>query len=132
MDALDVLRVLRRAQSESPPGLAANRLASGLKLHQDELNEVLERLSDMGLITRSPDDLWVLTCDARETSLAPVVDRFLLDRGQPRVRDDAEILKVASAVISQQNTPTLEELCGEAQNTGNGIAPVLQLEANKK
>ncbi|WP_263913815.1 YihY family inner membrane protein [Achromobacter sp. 79A6] len=132
VDALDVLRVLRRAQSESPPGLPANRLASGLKLHQDELNEVLERLSDMGLITRSPDDLWVLTCDARETSLAPVVDRFLLDRAQPRVRDDPEILKVASAVISQQNTPTLEELCGEAQNTGNGIAPVLQLEANKK
>ena len=33
-------------------------------------------LGDMGLATRSPDHLWVLTCDARETSLAPVVDRL--------------------------------------------------------
>jgi len=64
--------------------------------------------------------------------LAPVVDNFLLDRTQRRIRDDPEILRVASAVISQQNTPTLEEVCGEAQNTENGIAPILQLEANKK
>lgn len=123
---------LRRAQSLTPPGLPANVLASRLKLHQDELNDVLETLGDMGLATRSPDHLWVLTCDARETSLAPVVDRFLLDRGQPRVRNDAEILRVAAAVISRENAPVLEELCREAQNTGNDVAPVLQLEANKK
>ncbi|WP_238927893.1 YihY family inner membrane protein [Achromobacter xylosoxidans] len=132
VDALDVLRALRRAQPLTPPGLPANVLASRLKLHQDELNDVLETLGDMGLATRSPDHLWVLTCDARETSLAPVVDRFLLDRGQPRVRNDAEILRVAAAVISRENAPVLEELCREAQNTGNDVAPVLQLEANKK
>lgn len=132
VDALDALRALRRVQSANPPGLPANELASQLHLHQDELNEVLETLNTMGLATRSPEDNWVLTCDARETSLAPVVDNFLLDRTQRRVRDDPEILRVASAVISQQNTPTLEELCGEAQNTENGIAPILQLEANKK
>ncbi|MGE8589025.1 MAG: hypothetical protein ACN6OD_06450, partial [Alcaligenes sp.] len=102
------------------------------RLHQDELNDVLEKLSAMGLATRSPEDLWVLTCDARETSMAPVVDNFLLDRDQSRVRNDPEILRVASTVISQENAPTLEELCGEAQNTENGIAPLLQLEANKK
>lgn len=132
VDAVEVLRTLRRAQSRTPPGLPASQLASKLKLHQDELNDVLETLCDMHLVTRTPDDLWVLTCDARETSLAPLVDRFLLDRGQPRVRDDGEILRVAAAVISRENTPVLEELCGEAQNTGNGVAPVLQLEANKK
>ncbi|MNK54000.1 ribonuclease BN [compost metagenome] len=132
VDALDALRALRKAQATRPSGLSANALASQLRLHQDELNEVLESLSAMGLATRSPEDNWMLTCDARETSMAPVVDRFLLDRIQPRVRNDPEILRVASSVISQQNAPTLEELCGEAQNTQNGIAPVLQLEANKK
>ncbi|KRC82931.1 ribonuclease BN [compost metagenome] len=132
VDALDALRALRKAQATRPSGLSANALASQLRLHQDELNEVLESLSAMGLATRSPEDNWMLTCDARETSMAPVVDRFLLDRSQPRVRNDPEILRVASSVISQQNAPTLEELCGEAQNTQNGIAPVLQLEANKK
>ena len=132
VDALDALRALRRVQTSNPPGMPANVLASQLRLHQDELNEVLETLTTMGLVTRSPEDNWMLTCDARETSMAPVVDNFLLDRNQARVRDDPEILRVASAVISQQNTPTLEELCGEAQNTENGIAPLLQLEANKK
>jgi membrane protein len=132
VDALDALRALRKAQAANPPGLPANVLASQLRLHQDELNEVLETLSGMGLATRTPEDNWVLTCDAQKTSMAPVVDHFLLDRAQPRVRNDPEILRVASAVISQQNTPTLEEVCGEAQNTENGIAPILQLEANKK
>ena len=132
VDALDALRALRREQSANPPGLAVNVLASQLRLHQDELNDVLEKLSAMGLATRSPEDLWVLTCDARETSMAPVVDNFLLDRGQARVRNDPDILRVASTVISQENAPTLEELCGEAQNTENGVAPLLQLEANKK
>ncbi|MPT39695.1 MAG: YihY family inner membrane protein, partial [Achromobacter sp.] len=132
VDALDALRALRKAQAATPPGLPANVLAAQLRLHQDELNEVLETLSGMGLATRTPEDNWVLTCDARQTSMAPVVDHFLLDRTQSRVRNDPEILRVASAVISQQNTPTLEEVCGEAQNTENGIAPILQLEANKK
>ncbi len=131
VDAVDALRTLRQAQTANPPGLPANLLAAQLRLHQDELNEVLETLAEMGLATRSPESLWVLTCDARKTSMEPVVDRFLLDRGQPRVRNDPEILRVASAVISQQNAPTLEEVCGEAQNTENGIAPVLQLEAKK-
>ncbi|QKH33745.1 YihY family inner membrane protein [Achromobacter pestifer] len=131
VDAVDALRALRQAQTANPPGLPANLLAAQLRLHQDELNGVLETLAEMGLATRSPEGLWVLTCDARKTSMAPVVDHFLLDRGQPRVRNDPEILRVASAVISQQNAPTLEEVCGEAQNTENGIAPVLQLEAKK-
>ncbi len=131
VDAVDALRALRQAQTGNPPGLPANLLAAQLRLHQDELNEVLETLAEMGLATRSPEGLWVLTCDARKTSMAPVVDHFLLDRGQARVRNDPEILRVAAAVISQQNAPTLEEVCGEAQNTENGIAPVLQLEAKK-
>jgi membrane protein len=131
VDAVDALRTLRQAQATNPPGMPANVLAAQLRLHQDELNEVLETLAEMGLATRSPEGLWVLTCDARQTSMAPVVDHFLLDRSQPRVRNDPEILRVASAVISQQNAPTLEEVCGEAQNTENGIAPILQLEAKK-
>ncbi|SIT33365.1 YihY family inner membrane protein [Achromobacter sp. MFA1 R4] len=133
VDALAALRALRKAQLSTPGGVAANTLASQLRLHQDELNEVLETLSAMGLVTRSPEDNWMLTCDARTTSMAPVVDRFLIDRSQPRVRNDPDILRVASSVISPQTTPTLEELCGEAQNTDNDVAPVLlQLGANKK
>ena len=130
VDALDALRALRRAQAANPPGLTASALARQLRLHQDELNAVLETLNDMGLIARSTEGNWILACDARQTSMAPVVERFLLDQTRPRVRNDAEILRVAASVLGQP-APTLEDLCQEAQNTENEVVPVLGTEARK-
>ena len=123
------MRALRRAQAANPPGLTASALARQLRLHQDELNAVLETLNDMGLIARSTEGNWILACDARQTSMAPVVERFLLDQTRPRVRNDAEILRVAASVLGSQ--PTLEDLCQEAQNTENEVVPVLGTEARK-
>ena len=104
-----------RAQAANPPGLAASALARQLRLHQDELNAVLETLNDMGLIARSTEGNWMLACDARQTSMTPVVERFLLDQTRPRVRNDAEILRVAASVLGGQPVPTLEDLCQEAK-----------------
>ena len=132
VDALDALRALRRNQTAGGAGLPSSSLAARLRLHQDELLAVLEELSDMGLATRTQNDHWVLTCDARETSLAPVVDHFLIDRSRPRVRDDAAIVRVASSVLCGEDAPTLEDLCQEAQNTENTVAALLQWEAKKK
>ena len=131
VDALDALRALRRAQAANPPGLAASALARQLRLHQDELNAVLETLNDMGLIARSTEGNWILACDARQTSMTPVVERFLLDQTRPRVRNDAEILRVAASVLGGLPAPTLEDLCQEAQNTGNEVVPALGTEARK-
>ena len=105
VDALDALRALRRAQAANPPGLAASALARQLRLHQDELNAVLETLNDMGLIARSTEGNWMLACDARQTSMTPVVERFLLDQTRPRVRNDAEILRVAASVLAASRCP---------------------------
>ena len=92
---------------------------------------MLETLNDMGLIARSTEGNWMLACDARQTSMTPVVERFLLDQTRPRVRNDAEILRVAASVLGGQPVPTLEDLCQEAQNTGNEVVPALGTEARK-
>ena len=129
VDALDALRAPRPGRQ--PARLAASALARQLRLHQDELNAVLETLNDMGLIARSTEGNWMLACDARQTSMTPVVERFLLDQTRPRVRNDAEILRVAASVLGGQPVPTLEDLCQEAQNTGNEVVPALGTEARK-
>ncbi|MFQ6708127.1 hypothetical protein OMF50_18865, partial [Bordetella pertussis] len=128
-----VLRVLHAAQGSRPAGRSANALAKRLRLHHDELNAVLEALEDMGLVARTAEQRWVLTCDPRTTTLEPVFDRFLLDRGQPRLRDEPEIAAVAAGVLGQGPDPTLADLAGVAQNTDIGpAAAVLQLETGKK
>ncbi|MEN6165806.1 YihY family inner membrane protein [Bordetella pertussis] len=133
IDALGVLRVLHAAQGSRPAGRSANALAKRLRLHHDELNAVLEALEDIGLVARTAEQRWVLTCDPRTTTLEPVFDRFLLDRGQPRLRDEPEIAAVAAGVLGQGPDPTLADLAGVAQNTDIGpAAAVLQLETGKK
>ena len=104
VDALDALRALRRAQAANPPA-GGQRPGRQLRLHQDELNAVLETLNDMGLIARSTEGNWMLACDARQTSMTPVVERFLLDQTRPRVRNDAEILRVAASVLAASRCP---------------------------
>ena len=121
---------LRRAQAANPPGLAASALARQLRLHQDELNAVLETLNDMGLIARSTEGNWMLACDARQTSMTPVVERFLLDQTRPRAQRRRNPAG-GGVRPGSQPVPTLEDLCQEAQNTGNEVVPALGTEARK-
>lgn len=119
VDAINTLLALRDSLGLPPGGLSSHALASKLQLHQDELNEVLDILNDMGLVTRSADQRWVLTCDPHTTSLEPIFDRFLLDRDQAPVRDNPEILKSIKSILCDEAAPTLEELPRQAQNTQN-------------
>ena len=108
VDALDALRALRRAQAANPPGLTASALARQLRL-QDELNAVLETLNDMGLIARSTEGNWILACDARQTSMTPVVERSCWTRP---ARACATPKSCGWRRPSWgQPAPTLEDLC---------------------
>jgi len=137
IDALGVLRLLRHAQGSRPPGRSAAAMAKRLHLHHEELNAVLEQLHDMGLVARTATDRWILACDPRTASLAPVFDRFLLDRGQERLRHDPQVAEVAAGVLSG-GAPSLEELGAQAHNTSIDAAPgrpaaaIVTLEAGKK
>lgn len=132
IDALGVLRTLCGALGHTPPGCSANQLSSGLHLHHDELNSVLEELAEQGMVARTQEQRWILACDPHTTSMGPLFDRFLLDRGQPRLREAPEILDVASTLLNRGSTPTLEDLMLERHNTVNGSADILKIEAVKK
>jgi len=131
IDALAVLRSLLAAQGMRPAGRSASSLAKRLHLHHDELNEVLEKLETLGLIARTAEQRWILACDPRKTTLEPVFDHFLLDRRQPRLRDDPDVTRAAAGVLGQGPVPTLEEVAGLAHNTPNGLAAIVPLEAGK-
>jgi membrane protein len=132
IDAVEVLRCLYRNMGSNPAGRSASRLAVDLHLHHDELNAVLETLADLGMVVRTQDQRWLLACDPRRAALAPLFDRFLLDRGQRRLREAPEILQVAQAILATAASPTLEDLMQEAHNTDNGSADILKIEAVKK
>ncbi|CAM3703933.1 YihY family inner membrane protein [Bordetella sputigena] len=132
VDAVEVLRCLYRNMGANPPGRSASRLAVDLHLHHDELNAVLEALADLGMVVRTQEQRWILACDPRRAALAPLFDRFLLDRHQARLRESPEILRTARAILTTDAAPTLEDLMQEAQNTRNGSADVVKIEAVKK
>lgn len=137
IDALGVLRLLRQAQGSGPQGRTAATLARRLRLHHDELNDVLEQLHDMGLVACTSEQRWLLAADPHATSLAPVFDRFLLDRTQDRLRHDPQVAASAAAVLAGQ-APSLEELAAQAHNISIDAAPqrpaaaIVTLEAGKK
>lgn len=118
VDALGVLEALVRAQGMGPAGRSSNHLSRQLCLHHDELNDVLEALSDMGLVARTADQRWVLACDPRDTPLDGVADRFLLDRTRRRVREDPRIERIAARLLQRDNIPTLADLVQLSHNTG--------------
>jgi membrane protein len=132
IDAIGVLRCLYEAMGNTPAGRSASRLATTLHLHHDELNSVLEALVDLGMVTRTQEQRWILSCDPHKTRLDGLFDRFLLEREQPRLQEAPEILNIARAAISGMAAPTLEELMREAHNTVTGSADILKIEAVKK
>jgi len=131
IDALAVLRSLHAAQGMRPAGRSTSALAKRLHLHHDELNAVLDKLESLGLVARTAGQRWLLACDPRQTTLEPVFDHFLLDRHQPRLRDDPQVAAVAAAVLGAGKAPTLEELAGLAHNTPDGLAAIVPLETGK-
>ncbi|CAM4062298.1 YihY family inner membrane protein [Bordetella tumulicola] len=131
IDALAVLRSLHAAQGHQPAGRSMSALAKRLRLHHDELNTVLEQLERLGLIARTADQRWILACDPRKISLEPIIDHFLLDRQQPRLHDDPQIVQVVSAAFAASGAPTLEELEQLEHNTSIKAAAPTPLHAGK-
>jgi membrane protein len=122
IDALGALRVLYQAQGSIPPDRSSESLSDSLQLHHEELTLVLEDMADIGLVVRTDDTRWILACDPGRTSLLPLLDRFLIDRGQPRVLADPSVLRVLRAAFVENAAITLEQLMLQMQNTENESA----------
>ncbi len=113
IDAVGVLHLLHQAQGGNPPDRSTGHLASHLRLHFEELNTVLESLAAIGYVARTQDNRWILSCQADATPLSPLFDRFVLDRNQPRLRQDPSALVVVQAVADGRSDLTLDQLWRE-------------------
>ncbi|WP_371820194.1 YihY family inner membrane protein [Verticiella alkaliphila] len=115
LDALNVLRELSAARGSVPPGLAGRTLNRRLQLNHDELAEVLDGLAEIGYVARIGEgarERWALVCDPAVASLGPVLDRFLLDRSQPVLANDAELRRIVHDTgrrLAHGEMPTLAE-----------------------
>ncbi|OVZ58067.1 hypothetical protein CDO44_15400 [Pigmentiphaga sp. NML080357] len=113
VDALSILRALSSVRDRNPPGLSTLSLRSRLNLHHDELMVVLDTLASIGYIARIGDagsarERWAMVCDPTVATLAPVVDRLLLDRGP--LADDPMLLRAVNAAWESGSVTIAEAL----------------------
>lgn len=105
IDSLRVLHVLWEAQTKnSCPGCSLATLCEQLQLHQDETSSVLKQLKDLGYVAdtmENDDQVWVLACDQRNADLGPLLDAMLVDRQQPGMRGNHELLDAIAVTLTQ-------------------------------
>lgn len=117
IDAVGVLRALYSVRGRLPAGLSSGNLAARLRLHQDELADVLQALTALGYVARGQSrngDVWVLSCDPRTATLAPLVDRFLIDRKQRRLANEPELLAAIAPLLAGGPDTALEDILDTA------------------
>jgi membrane protein len=88
LDALALMHLLYGAHGEGRV-LRTNELRARVRLPQEQCEELLERLSRPGWVTRASGDGWVLARDAAEIRLADVYRQFVFDPEAVR-REHAE------------------------------------------
>jgi membrane protein len=119
IDALGVLHTLYIAQGTTPPDRSSESLSETLHLDHEELTAVLETMAGLGLVVRTDDTRWILACDPSRTRLDALLDTFLLDRSQPRIRADPTALVLLRSAFADNSAITLEQLMLKMQNTEN-------------
>ncbi len=135
IDAVGVLRALYAQRGQVPPGLDSKSLSSSLRLHQDELTDVLNCLSELGMIARGQvrnKDVWVLSCDPRDATLAPLVDCFLIDRKQRRLENEPEILEAVAPILAGGRAAKLESIIDIAPPAEPPLSPSAPVNAQPK
>jgi membrane protein len=102
VDAVHVLKALWASRSDVAVGRKMSFLCAELQIHQDELEDVLAILKQLGYVVDTQDkdaDLWVLACDSRRATLGPLIDALLIDRNQADVFNDQYLLRAVAASL---------------------------------
>jgi membrane protein len=103
VDGVRILHVLWEAWHAEKPGCDVTALCDELGMHQDELDNVLHRLKQLGYVVNSElddVDIWILACDPTRADLNPMIDSWLIDRQQPSLRDAAQIIPAVAQSLS--------------------------------
>lgn len=132
VDAIKVLRLLRTAQNNVPPGRSTRFLSGHLRMHQDELHFVLEALQRIGYVaaTQGKDDgRWALTCDPATSGLAPIIDTLLINRAQPGFGNDHTLANGVCTSLIQTRDVLLDEILGKSVATSDTTVIVRNTES---
>lgn len=108
VDAVQVLQALWQAQAQAQPGLSLASLGEQLELHQDELREVLKTLKQLSYVVDTKgqkSDIWVLACDQREATLDALVDAMVMDRKQPGLHGQPQLLAALALSLNHPGVP---------------------------
>jgi DNA-binding Lrp family transcriptional regulator len=82
-----LLKTLFDAKADDRPGLPTSELARAVRTPADETERLLESLERLGYVRRTAATLtgrareqdWLLVCDTKTKTLAPVFGRFAID-----------------------------------------------------
>jgi len=105
VDGIRVLHVLWDTWQGRTPGRPITELSAQLKLHQDELDNVLHTLKKLGYVVnteRDDTETWVLACDPSRADLKPLVNAWLIDTSQPGLRDEPDLLRAVARSLAGQ------------------------------
>lgn len=87
-DALAILRLLDQSRVQKAPGLSVRGMAETLGLTDDQIEELLASLHNLGWVAQTQvrkREVWVLVCNPNLTSMTPLVKKLLIDRSHLRL-----------------------------------------------
>lgn len=105
--ATQILRALYEQRKLQKPGLTESKLITLIPSNYNNLNSVLEALSDLGYVIRGADgrnQVWALICDDSH-SFKPLVDHFLFDKRMDFVLSDEKILEALERTLNNDDVP---------------------------
>lgn len=113
IDAIRIIRLLRSTQASGEPGRSTRFLGAHLRLHYNELSNVLATLKQLGFVVptqKKGQDYWVLACDLREAQLGTLIDALLIERGQNGLADDPRLAAAVSVALAAQQKISIEDV----------------------
>lgn len=105
--ATKILRALYGQRIQQKPGLRETQLMALIPSSYNNINLVLEALTDLGYVIRGGDgrdQIWVLICDDNH-SFKPLVDHFIFNQQMDDVLSDGKIHDALERTLNNDDVP---------------------------
>ena len=107
------MQALDRARDAVPPGYPAEQLMLTLRIRHDKLAELLQDLSDLGIVARTQwegQERWVLACNPNTKELGPLFDRLALDRQALQKIEQPNLIPTLIALLQNNASPVVADV----------------------
>lgn len=113
IEAILLMQALDRARDAVPPGYPAEQLMLTLRIRHDKLAELLQDLSDLGIVARTQwegQERWVLACNPNTKELGPLFDRLALDRQALQKIEQPNLIPTLIALLQNNASPVVADV----------------------